>query len=315
MTPAQRCLVVSTVLLATSVTALIPRVRAAESDPHVHHQSERGQSTVNDDQDAVVMDEQPGAMDHGDMRAQGGSPPPNARDPHAYADGLTLEEGPYVLPGPRLLKLADEHSFFGLLMDRFEWVDAADPTVGFDAQAWYGRDYQRLVLKSEGEYVEGSFEELSNDLLYSHALSGYWNAQLGLRHDSGEGPSRSWLAIGVQGLAPYWFEVDATVYVGEGGRTAANVEAEYDLLLTQRLVLQSRAEFNAYSKKDAAAGIGTGLTDASVGLRLRYDYSRQLGGYLGLERVAKFGDTADFARLAGEPTSDTRVVAGVRFWF
>ena len=254
------------------------------------------------------------AMSHGSM--QGGSAPADARDPNAFSDGYTLTSAPYSLPGPRQLKLADEHSFGSLMFDRFEAVRSNDNTsAAFDLMAWHGRDYDRVLLKSEGHYDNHQIEELSSELLWSHAVAAYWNSQLGVRYDSGDGHDRYWLAFGYQGLSPYWFEVDATAYLGPEGRTALNVEAEYEVLLTQRLILQPRIEADAYGKEDEARAIGAGLSEMSAGLRLRYEIRREIAPYIGVEWAGKFGESADYLRAADEPTSETRVLAGLRFWF
>ena len=123
------------------------------------------------------------------------------------------------------------------------------------------------------------------------------------------------MAFGVQGLAPYWFELDVTAYVGDDGRTSLSAEAEYELLLTQKLILQPRAELNLYGKNDAENGLGSGLSDLAVGLRLRYEFSRQFAPYIGVEWTDTYGDTADYRRAAGQDTSGTQFVAGLRFWF
>ena len=173
-----------------------------------------------------------------------------------------------------------------------------------------------MVIKAEGEVDNGTLDESSTELLWSHALATYWDTQLGLRYDSADGlDSRSWLTFGVQGLAPYWFELDITAYLGEDGRSALGFEAEYELLFTQRLVLQPRLEANLYGKDDASWGLGAGLSDATVGLRLRYEIRRELAPYIGVERAQTFGGSADYARAAGQSTGDTRLVAGLRFWF
>jgi copper resistance protein B len=255
-------------------------------------------------------------MDHGSMRMQGGSAPADARDPHAYSGGYTLGVGKYAPASQRLLRLNDEHSFGSVLIDSLERVNGKDGvSTNYDMQAWFGRDYNRLVLKAEGDIADGKLEEARTELLWGHALASYWDVQLGVRHDSGDGPNRTWLAVGVQGLAPYWFEVDATAYIGDAGRTALRVEAEYDVLLTQKLVLQPSTEWSFYGKADPTKGIGSGLTDASAGVRLRYEFSRQFAPYLGVEWTRKFGSTASMAKTAGARSNDTRWVAGVRFWF
>jgi copper resistance protein B len=254
-------------------------------------------------------------MDHGDMQMQGGSAPADARDPHAYSDGYTLTEGPYAQPGPRQLKLADEHAFWSVLGDRLEYQEDSESTV-YDVQAWYGTTYDRLVIKAEGDVADGTLEESSTELLWGHALNAYFDTQFGVRLDQfNDGKDRQWLAFGVQGLAPYWFEVDVTAYVSDDGRTALSAEAEYELLLTQKLILQPGAELNLYGKDDAENGLGSGLSDLAVGLRLRYEFSRQFAPYIGVEWTDTYGDTADYRRAAGQDTSGTQFVAGLRFWF
>lgn len=253
------------------------------------------------------MNQGGGDLDHGSMSMQGGSPPPDARDPHAYADGYDF--------GPLKLHLADEHSRGSLLVDNLETMRTKDNTSAeYDLQAWYGSTYDRTVLKAEGEIDDGRFEQ-SHELLWGHAVAAFWDTQLGARYDSGRGPDRRWLALGVQGLAPYWFDINATTYVGESGRSALRLDAEYDLLLTQKLILQPQVETNLYGKSDAERGLGSGLSDVSLALRLRYEIWREFAPYIGVERVRKLGNTADFARAVGEDASDTRVVVGARFWF
>ncbi len=254
-------------------------------------------------------------MESGEMQMQGGSAPADARDPNAYSGGYSLTEGPYAQPAPRQLKLADEHAFWAVLGDRLEYQASSDSTL-FDLQGWYGTTYDRLVVKTEGEIADSRLQESETQLLWGHAISTYFDTQVGLRLDQyDEGKDRQWIAVGMQGLAPYWFELDMTAYLGEGGRTAFNLEAEYELLLTQRLVLQPRAELNLYGKDDRNNDIGSGLSDISLGLRLRYEFSRQFAPYIGVEWTDSYGDTADYRRAAGADVSDTQFVAGVRFWF
>lgn len=255
-------------------------------------------------------------MDHGTMQMQGGVAPADARDPHEYSGGYELGVGKYALGDRRQLKLADEHSFGSILVDTLERAKSRDGYgTRYDVQAWFGRDYDRFVIKAEGDIANSKLQDARTELLWSHAVASYWDAQFGIRQDSGVGPDRGWLAAGMQGLAPYWFEIDATAYLGRSGRTALRLGAEYELLLTQKLILQPRAEFNLYGKRDAAHERGSGLSDGVFGLRLRYEFSRQFAPYIGVERAAKFGQTADMARSFGEPVRETRWVAGLRFWF
>lgn len=256
------------------------------------------------------------AMDHSNMQMQGGSAPADARDPHAYSGGYGLGIGKYALGGPRQLRMADEHNFGSVLVDKLERVDAKDGnSTGYDVRAWFGRDYDRLVIKAEGNVAKGKLQDARTELLWGHAIASYWDTQLGLRYDSGNGPNRTWLAFGIQGLAPYWFDVAATAYVGESGRTALRLKAEYDVLLTQKLILQPSTEWSFYGTADPEKSLGSGLTDASAGVRLRYEFSRQFAPYVGIQWSHKFGSTASMARTAGELARNTRWVAGVRFWF
>ena len=256
---------------------------------------------------AIAAEDMPG-MDHSQM-GHDTSALTSARDAHAYSGGYSL--GAMASHG-----MADETYLGGLKVERFEAVQIRDNSfLAYDLQSWCGKDYNKLVLKAEGEVDEGKLHEARTELLWSHALTAYWNTQLGLRYDSGFAPDRKWLAAGVQGLAPYWFEVDAAAYIGKQGRTALRLSAEYELLLTQKLILQPSVEANFYGKQDAASELGSGLSDLSTGLRLRYEISREFAPYIGVEWSKQFGGTADFSRAAGERTNETRVVAGVRFWY
>ncbi|HEY7672964.1 MAG TPA: copper resistance protein B [Gammaproteobacteria bacterium] len=240
--------------------------------------------------------------------AQGGRPSANAREPHAYSDGLDLGQGP--------LEHADTRNRASLRVDDFEGLRTDDDTlVAYDLEARYGQTYDRAVLEAEGENDHGDSAEARTELAWGHAFAAFWDMQLGVRHDGGEGPSREWLAVGVEGLAPYWFEIEATAYIGEFGNSALRLDASYELLLTQKLILEPRIEANAYGQEDVERGLGSGLSDASVALRVRYEIRRQLAPYFGIEWVRKFGQTEDFARAAGDDPNDTRLVAGLRFWF
>ena len=235
--------------------------------------------------------------------------PSDIRDPHAYADGYDF--GP--IPRPRF---ADEQRFASLLMDRLEWVRTSHNTAAaYDLQAWYGRDYNRVVLKAEADVDGGKLQEARTELLWGHAVASFWDTQLGMRYDSGVDPGRGWLAFGVQGLAPYWFEVDAAAYASDGGHSALRLSADYELLITQRLILQPRLEANFYGKGDAARALGSGLSNLVAGMRLRFDIRRELAPYIGIEWMGKFGGTADYARAHGDSGDETRLVVGIRLWF
>lgn len=206
------------------------------------------------------------------------------------------------------------HSFW--LLDRLEAWDADEGTgVGWEAVGWIGTDLDRLWLRSEGERVGDSTEAADLEVLYGRAVARWWDLVAGVRHDFGEGPSQTFAAIGVIGLAPYMFEVEATAYVGTSGQTAASVEVEYETLFTNRLVLQWLAEAELHGKDDPVRGIGSGLGTVEAGLRLRYEFDRRFAPYVGVARERAFGGTADLRRAGGEDIDDTRVVVGLRTWF
>ena len=236
---------------------------------------------------------------------------------HVPPDPPTHEvhDMPYK-PMAEMMSMDDTAAFGRVLFDQLDWRNAEGTDVfAWDAEAWYGNDYNKLWLKTEGDLRDGTVEEARTEALWDRLLSRWWNLQTGVRHDFGEGPSRTWAAFGVEGVAPYFFEVEATAYVGDGGRTAARLSGEYDLLLTQRLILQPEAELNLYGKSDPENTIGSGLSDLQLGLRLRYEFRREFAPYLGIVWTRRFGQSADFARAAGEDPSDLQVLAGLRVWF
>lgn len=240
---------------------------------------------------------------------QGGSPPLDARDPDAYADGAQKN----LMPG---MDMADNNLYGRVLINELELANGGqDNGQNLDAEAWYGSDYHKLWIKAEGDRRGGKLESLRTEALWDRVFATYWSSQVGLRHDNGGGPSRTWLAFGVQGLAPYWFETSATAYAASDGMLSARTEVRYELLLTQRLILEPKLEANLYSKTDVARSIGSGLSDVSFGLRLRYEIRRQFAPYIGVSWKGKFGNTADLARSAGGSARETEVVAGVRLWF
>lgn len=201
-------------------------------------------------------------------------------------------------------------------VNRLETWDADEGRgEAWEASAWFGTDLNRLWLRSEGERVDGHTEAANVEVLYGRSVSAWWDAVGGVRQETRPGPSSTWAAFGVQGLAPYKFEVQATAYVGHGGRVEANVEAEYELLLTNRLILQPLVELDFAAKDDVERGVGSGLSKVEAGVRLRYEFTRRFAPYVGVVHERAFGRTADLREADGEHVSDTRFVAGVRMWF
>ncbi len=207
-----------------------------------------------------------------------------------------------------------KHFFFEA--DRLEYHVADDPLFEWDMQGWVGNDLNRIWGKSEGAYLTDAdvFENAQVQLLYGRAISKYFDLQAGVRQDL-EPDSDTYAAIGIMGLAPHWFELDAALFIGEHGDTLGEFEAEYDILLTQRLILQPRIELNLAGQSDPENGQGSGLRNGEIGLRLRYEIIREIAPYIGVSYEREFGETADFAEAAGEDVESTSFVAGLRIWY
>jgi copper resistance protein B len=212
-------------------------------------------------------------------------------------------------------KMEDDPILAKFMLEQLEVHDAdGSQPLTWEGEAWIGKDINKLWLKTEGERVSGNTEELEVQALYSRAVAPYWDVQLGIRKDF-KPVGREWGVIGLKGLAPYFFETDIALFVGDNGRTAARVQAEYELLLTQKTILTPEIEVNLYGKNDSEMRTGSGLSDITVGLRLRHEFKREFAPYIGVEWSKKLGNTADFARDDGEDVSDTQLVAGIRAWF
>ena len=310
-------------------------------DPHAGHQP-TPTDTMSDDQ---------GAMDHGSMKhgaadtagsdhstmdhsemdhsvmdhASMGHQPGASQDLPATAEAH--EPIPAITAADRAAAFQDldAHVMHGesinsyWSLDRLEAWDADEDGTGmaWEAKAWVGSDLNRLWLRSEGERAGGSTESADVEVLYGRAIARWWDAVAGVRHDFGfgGGPSRTYAALGVIGLAPYKFEVEATAYLGESGQVGLGAEAEYEMLFTNRLIGQWLVEGEAWSKDDPAVGIGSGLSKVEAGFRLRYEFHRQFAPYVGVVWERAYGGTADQRRAQSGDIDDTRIVAGVRIWF
>ncbi|WEK02034.1 MAG: copper resistance protein B [Candidatus Sphingomonas phytovorans] len=247
-------------------------------------------------------------------------PPGNAPAPAApaadYADRIWGSE---AMRGARdTVRREHGGATFSQIMFNLAEYQANKGRNGFrwDAEGWFGGDIDRLVVKSEGS---GSFGEgvghAEVQALYSRAVGPYFNLQAGIRHDIRPDPSRTYATIGVEGLAPYWSEVEGALFLSNKGDLLGRVEGYYDQRITQRLILQPRAEINLAAQDVPENGIGAGVSDIELGLRLRYELAREFAPYVGISWDRSLGRTADFARAAGERPSSTSFVAGVRAWF
>jgi len=202
------------------------------------------------------------------------------------------------------------------LADRLEWQDADDGSaLAWDISGWVGGNVDRLAFRSEGERLDGHTEEAELQLLWSHAIGPWWETVAGVRQDFKPGSPQTWAAFGVQGMPLYGLETEATAFLGEAGQSALRLNAEYDILLTNRLILQPAAEVNLYGRNDEERGVGSGLGDAQLGLRLRYEIRREFAPYIGVNWTRAYGNSADLLREDGDDVSEARLVAGIRFWF
>lgn len=218
------------------------------------------------------------------------------------------------IAGTAIAQHDEEPRITHLLIERLEYHEHSETTI-WDMQGWSGGDYQKIWWKSEGSRAQGSTGDAELQLLYSRALTPFFDWQAGVRHDFLPDPSRSFLVVGLQGLAPYWFEIDAAAFLSEDGDLSARVEVEYDLLLTQRLVLQPRIELEVAASELAGQLVGRGLVSTDLGLRLRYEISRKFAPYAGINWEKHWGDTADLRRAAGDDSETFTLLAGLRFWF
>lgn len=234
----------------------------------------------------------------------------------AFIPRLTDEDRKAAFPGLEGHPAHDRaiHSF--LLFDQLEFLANSDEQgIALNSKGWIGRDQDRVWFRAEGDVDEERIDDAQVHMLYGRQVSRWWDVVGGIRQDFRPGPAQTWVAVGVQGLAPYWFEVEATGYVGAGGQTQARFEVEYELLLTNRLIAQPRAEIELFGKSDPERRLGSGLSTTDLGLRIRYELKREFAPYAGVVWRNKWGKTADFAEAAGEGTGGARFVTGLRLWF
>jgi copper resistance protein B len=202
-----------------------------------------------------------------------------------------------------------------IMLDQIEARE--DDKAALEIDAWVGKDLHKAWFKVDWVSEDGEIETAELQALYSRAISAYWDLQLGVRHDFelDYDEAENWAVIGLQGLAPYFFDVDAALYVGDGGNTALRFEAEYELLITQRWVLIPEIELNLYDQNHDQRGIGSGLSEAEFGLRLAYYFRREVAPYVGYYREQAFGNSHDYAEQAGVEPHQSTWVAGFKLWF
>ncbi|KAF0102066.1 copper resistance protein B [Enhydrobacter aerosaccus] len=231
---------------------------------------------------------------------------------HAQQTPAADQGQPHSMP-----KMLDQAIFAHLLFDQLEgrFGFAEGNTFRWSAQGWLGTDENRVWLLSEGRFTNNELDDGIQQLLYGRAITTYFDALVGIRYDLDSAPSRGWGAIGIQGLAPQFFKVSAIGYVSGEGHLAARLEASYDLLITQRLILQPQLEMNFYTKDDPARLVGAGLSELDAGLRLRYEITREFAPYVGITYLGQYGATADYVSAAGGSTQQIRFTVGLRAWF
>ena len=272
--------------LATAASAQSPQ---SQTDPHAGH--------------AQPADQAP-------------APGTGPKDLPAFIPKLTDEDRQAAFPSLEGHPAHDRaiHSF--VLFDQLEWLrnDSGDG-LALDSKGWIGGDRDRLWFRGEGGGESGRVDDAQVHLLWGRQISRWWDVVGGIRQDFRPGPAQTWAAAGVQGIAPYWFELEATGYVGAGGRTQARFDVAYELLLTNRLIAQPLAEIDVFGKSDPERGIGAGLSTTDFGVRMRYEVRREFAPYAGVTWYNKWGKTADFAEAAGKSAGGARFVAGLRLWF
>jgi copper resistance protein B len=233
----------------------------------------------------------------------------------AVPAGAQMTMGNPTAAAPFGSPMDDDRIFYHLLFDQLEGRFGRDDSFRWEGEGWAGTDMNRLLLKTEGTVSDGTLQGGDQELLYARPISSYFNVQGGIRYDLDSAPGRGWAAFGIEGLAPLFFHVSATGYASDDGHLAGRLEGNYDLLLTQTLILEPQLEMNLYSRDDQARGIKAGLADLDTGLRLRYEITRKFAPYIGVAYENRLEDEALHGRVIPPYSSDLRFSAGLRVWF
>ena len=245
---------------------------------------------------------------------------PAARRPPAPSQP-TPSQPPPSQPQSWPKPIQDDQAYWLVLFNKLEAAAVSESDLAlWDGERWYGGDYQRIWIKTEGERAfRSGAGEFELQALYSRLIAPYWDFQVGVRYDRQTGPgpglSRAQFVIGLEGLAPYWFELEPALFISEDGDVSGRLTASYDMLLTQRLILQPWFELNLAASTVPEWGVGSGLSDASVELRLRYEFRRELAPYVGVRWFQRFGRTAELARERRERVAQWALLGGFRLWF
>lgn len=226
-----------------------------------------------------------------------------------------------ALPARAEGQIHDSRTYTYTAFDRLEYGHEGDAERGlWDAQMWIGGDYDKLWIKSEGEFLtDGDEVEGELQALWSHLLSAFWDVQIGGRLDvmraSGRTEVRGQAVIGLEGLAPYWFEIEPALFLSHEGDLSLRLAGSYDAFITQRIILQGRAEGELAAQAVPEFGIGSGLVDSELGFRLRYEIDRKFAPFVGWRWERRYGDSATMARALGERTAEGFLVVGLKAWF
>jgi len=217
-------------------------------------------------------------------------------------------------PAPAMSEPIIAHLLFDQLEGR---TDGPDNEFRWDGEGWIGTDMNKLWIKSESFVEHGEATDGISEALYDHPIPylRYFDFQAGVRYDLDSDPGLAWGAIGIEGLAPYFFQFEPTFYFSDRGRVAGRVNGSYEILLTQRLIAQLHIEMNFYNRSDRRRGFGSGLSELDTGLRIRYEISRKFAPYIGFAYTGNYGPNANFVREVGGNPNDPRFVFGVRLWY
>ena len=288
------------------------------ADPHAgHDMSTVGQTPAGHDMSGMAMPPDVPTSADNPGRPPETPPPPGATSGPAHAADLLFDPAEMAAAREQLRIENGDIRTTAVVMDQLEatFADGED-AYAWDAQGWTGGDINRFWWKSEGEGAfDGEVEEAEIQALYSRAFRPFFDFQTGVRQTYRPEGDRTDLVVGIQGLAPYWFEVDGAVFLSNKGELTARGEAEYDQRITNRWIVQPRAEVVLSAEDIPELRIGSGLSSLQVGARLRYEFRKEFAPYVGVEWTRSFGNTADFLEADGRSAEDTRLVVGIRAWF